>query len=37
MRDLSNPKQQAICFHYTNLQRYGIMRDESKGAKYEME
>ena len=35
--DLSNPKQQAICFHYTNLQPLWSYENESKGAKYEME
>jgi hypothetical protein len=35
--DLSDPKQQAICFHYTNLQPLWSYENESKGAKHEME
>ena len=35
--DLSKPKQQKICFHYTNLQPLWAHENSSKGAKYEME
>ena len=33
--DLTDPKQQAICFHYTNLQPLWAKDNLSKGAKYE--
>jgi hypothetical protein len=37
--DLTNPKQQQICFHYTNLQPLWAIDNIKKGAKlnYEME
>ena len=35
--DLTKPKQQKICFHYTNLQPLWAAENLSKGAKYEME
>lgn len=33
--DLTDPKQQAECFHYTNLQPLWAHQNISKGAKYE--
>ena len=33
--DLNDPKQQAICFHYTNLQPLWAKDNLKKGAKYE--
>jgi hypothetical protein len=37
--DLTNPKQQQICFHYTNLQPLWAIDNIKKGVKlnYEME
>jgi hypothetical protein len=35
--DLKKPKQQFICFHYTNLQPLWASENILKGAKYEME
>ena len=33
--DLTDPKQQSICFHYTNLQQLWAKDNIRKGAKYE--
>ena len=33
--DLTDPKQQAICFHYTNLQPLWAIDNLKKGAKHE--
>ncbi|MDA0758580.1 MAG: hypothetical protein O3C01_07975, partial [Bacteroidetes bacterium] len=35
--DLTDPEQQAICFHYTNLQPLWAIDNIKKGARYEME
>jgi hypothetical protein len=35
--DLADPKQQAKCFHYTNLKPLWATDNLKKGAKYEME
>jgi len=32
--DLSNPEQQKICFHYTNLQPLWAIDNIKKGAKF---
>lgn len=32
--DLTDPEQQKICFHYTNLQPLWSLENKSKGAKY---
>jgi hypothetical protein len=33
--DLTDPEQQAICFHYTNLQPLWAIDNIKKGARYD--